>query len=214
MIKKQLLFLHEDRDLPRLVQKELGRVPSWVVTFEPLGRQARSADQQAYDLVILESKKGWISAVEQRTHQVSPANGVTVVAVPSPIIKKNPARFLETIQALVEDSDRTGRIDGRTRGQTLRENSPAARPRKNGPPPDPLLEDFVERKLKEFVRKIKISQSRNLYTLLLKEIERPLISLTLKETHGNQIQAALILGMNRNTLRKKIKDLKIPLRRP
>jgi two-component system nitrogen regulation response regulator GlnG len=76
-----------------------------------------------------------------------------------------------------------------------------------------LLEDFVERKLKDFVKKIKASQPKNLYTLLLNEIERPLISLTLKETNGNQIQAALILGMNRNTLRKKIKDLRIPLKR-
>ena len=38
-----------------------------------------------------------------------------------------------------------------------------------------------------------------------------MISLVLEETRGNQIQAAALLGLNRNTLRKKIKELKIPL---
>jgi two-component system nitrogen regulation response regulator GlnG len=58
-----------------------------------------------------------------------------------------------------------------------------------------------------------LSQGRNLYSLLIKEIEKPLITLILKETHGNQIQAAQLLGMNRNTLRKKIKELKINFKR-
>lgn len=212
MVKKRLLFLHEDRDLPRLLQKELHRVPSWLVTFEPFGRRARTADQQGYDLVILESRKGWISAVEQIPHQVSAQHPFPVLAIPSSLIRRNPPKFFEMIQVLIGDAERPGRTDGRSRGPGLRENHPSARSRRDGPP-DPLLEDFVERKLKEFVKKIKVSQSRNLYTLLLKEIERPLISLTLKETHGNQIQAAMILGMNRNTLRKKIKDLRIPLHR-
>src|SRR3989337_1486333 len=46
---------------------------------------------------------------------------------------------------------------------------------------------------------------------LLREIEKPLITMVLKETGGNQVQAAHILGLNRNTLRKKIKELNIPL---
>ena len=44
-----------------------------------------------------------------------------------------------------------------------------------------------------------------LYDRILREIERPLISMTLQATRGNQIKAAEILGLNRNTLRKKIK---------
>ncbi|NQV84824.1 MAG: nitrogen regulation protein NR(I) [Rhodospirillales bacterium] len=50
-----------------------------------------------------------------------------------------------------------------------------------------------------------------LYQRVLREVERPLISLTLQATHGNQIKAAEILGLNRNTLRKKIRDLNIPV---
>ena len=48
-----------------------------------------------------------------------------------------------------------------------------------------------------------------LYDRLLAEVERPLIQETLKATRGNQIRAAAVLGINRNTLRKKIQALGI-----
>ena len=48
-----------------------------------------------------------------------------------------------------------------------------------------------------------------LYHRVLREIEHPLISATLAATRGNQIRAADLLGVNRNTLRKKIRDLDI-----
>ena len=50
-----------------------------------------------------------------------------------------------------------------------------------------------------------------LYQRIIREVERPLITLTLQATKGNQIRAAEVLGLNRNTLRKKIKDLNIPV---
>jgi two-component system nitrogen regulation response regulator GlnG len=78
---------------------------------------------------------------------------------------------------------------------------------------DLSLGDFMERKFYEFVRKIKLSGGKNLFQLLRHEFEKPLITLTLKETKHNQVQAAELLGMNRNTLRKKIKELKIPVKR-
>jgi two-component system, NtrC family, nitrogen regulation response regulator GlnG len=46
-----------------------------------------------------------------------------------------------------------------------------------------------------------------LYDRVLAEIERPLLSICLAATRGNQIRAAHLLGLNRNTLRKKIRDL-------
>jgi two-component system nitrogen regulation response regulator GlnG len=50
-----------------------------------------------------------------------------------------------------------------------------------------------------------------LYDRILREIERPLIVATLGATRGNQIKAAHLLGLNRNTLRKKIRELDIPV---
>ncbi|MGH6720206.1 MAG: sigma 54-interacting transcriptional regulator, partial [Alphaproteobacteria bacterium] len=50
---------------------------------------------------------------------------------------------------------------------------------------------------------------RGLYDQVLREVERPLVELTLRATHGNQLRAAEVLGVNRNTLRKKIRDLGI-----
>jgi len=46
-----------------------------------------------------------------------------------------------------------------------------------------------------------------LYDRVLQDIERPLLSICLGATRGNQIRAAHLLGLNRNTLRKKIRDL-------
>jgi two-component system nitrogen regulation response regulator GlnG len=51
--------------------------------------------------------------------------------------------------------------------------------------------------------------SAGLYHRVLKEVERPLIELSLAATRGNQLRAADLLGLNRNTLRKKIRDLDI-----
>jgi two-component system, NtrC family, nitrogen regulation response regulator GlnG len=48
-----------------------------------------------------------------------------------------------------------------------------------------------------------------LYDRVLREVERPLIELSLSATRGNQLRAADLLGLNRNTLRKKIRELDI-----
>lgn len=199
MAERRVLFVHEDKELPQLLERELSKRPSWVVAFEPFGRPPKTSDNHPYDLVILESKKGWMGDLPLLHHHLSVGHPVPILAIPPGLLKKNGGRVLEAVQTLLEDSERPARSLTRSSGRSL--------------PQDPLLEDFVERKLKDFVKKIKAGQQRNLYALLLKEIERPLISLTLKETNGNQIQAALILGMNRNTLRKKIKELRIPLKR-
>ena len=50
-----------------------------------------------------------------------------------------------------------------------------------------------------------------LYNRILKELERPLLAITLDATQGNQLRAADLLGLNRNTLRKKLRELDIPI---
>ena len=68
----------------------------------------------------------------------------------------------------------------------------------------------VEEHLKKFFKfhKGKLPSS-GLYSRVINEVERPLISICLTATKGNQIKASKLLGLNRNTLRKKIKELKI-----
>jgi two-component system nitrogen regulation response regulator GlnG len=78
---------------------------------------------------------------------------------------------------------------------------------------DMSLEDVVRIKLREYFRQAGDVQPSQLYSLILERIERPLIELTMERTNGNQLQAAAILGINRNTLRKKIAALGIDARR-
>jgi two-component system nitrogen regulation response regulator GlnG len=68
----------------------------------------------------------------------------------------------------------------------------------------------VERHLKEYFAAHRDGlPAGGLYDRVVREVERPLIELTLTATRGNQIKAAQLLGVNRNTLRKKIRELDI-----
>lgn len=71
------------------------------------------------------------------------------------------------------------------------------------------IEEFLEGKLNRYLKDMTKLESPNLYNAVLSEVERSLIAIVLKETEGNQLKAAKILGINRNTLRTKIKEYKI-----
>ena len=74
------------------------------------------------------------------------------------------------------------------------------------------LADSVEQHLQTyFAAHERGLPSPGLYGRVLREVERPLITLTLEATRGNQVKAAQVLGLNRNTLRKKIRELGIPV---
>ncbi|QJE72883.1 nitrogen regulation protein NR(I) [Aerophototrophica crusticola] len=92
--------------------------------------------------------------------------------------------------------------------QELADTSPAATPA-----PEPVNEGLgaaVERHLRDYFAAHKDGiPAAGLYDRILREIERPLLALSLTATRGNQIKAAHMLGLNRNTLRKKIRDLEI-----
>ena len=66
----------------------------------------------------------------------------------------------------------------------------------------------VERHLTDYFKRFPSSlPPPGLYHRILREIEGPLIGAALAATRGNQIRAAELLGVNRNTLRKKVRDL-------
>ncbi|MBI1272704.1 MAG: hypothetical protein GC131_01275 [Alphaproteobacteria bacterium] len=68
----------------------------------------------------------------------------------------------------------------------------------------------VERHLRHyFAMQAGQAAGSDLYDRVLHQIERPLLILTLERCKGNQIKAAALLGLNRNTLRKKLKMLGI-----
>ncbi|AWU93605.1 nitrogen regulation protein NR(I) [Azospirillum ramasamyi] len=94
----------------------------------------------------------------------------------------------------------------------LADATPVAQPVEE--PQSEGLSSAVERHLKDYFAAHKDGMPSNgLYDRVLREIERPLISLSLSATRGNQIKAAQLLGLNRNTLRKKIRDLDIQVMR-
>ncbi len=74
------------------------------------------------------------------------------------------------------------------------------------------LEEIIQSKLEDYFQRTRGVHLENLYSLIIERVERPLIELTLKATRGNQIRAAQILGINRNTLRKKITHLRIKVK--
>jgi len=67
------------------------------------------------------------------------------------------------------------------------------------------LESIVELKISRFLDQIGKFYPEDLHHLIMSKVEKPLIGQILRRTGGNQVHASRILGINRNTLRKKMK---------
>jgi two-component system nitrogen regulation response regulator GlnG len=78
---------------------------------------------------------------------------------------------------------------------------------------DASLESLVDMKLRACMNGIETLDRGNIHAMVLEQVERPLIRFILEKTRWNQVKAADILGINRNTLRKKITELGIELKR-
>ncbi|MEQ1753222.1 MAG: sigma 54-interacting transcriptional regulator [Micropepsaceae bacterium] len=104
-------------------------------------------------------------------------------------------------------------ITGQMVSSMLHEPKPSSPPRRSDEE-SVSLGAFVETYLSEQFAKLsgQLPES-GLHDRVLREVERPLIIKCLSLTRGNQIKAAEILGVNRNTLRAKIRSLDIPLQR-
>ena len=68
------------------------------------------------------------------------------------------------------------------------------------------LADNIESILDKYFNDVAGESPNNLYDLILANVEKPLLLYVMHYAEGNQSKAAEILGLNRNTLRKKLKN--------
>ena len=182
-----ILLLSADPSLPAKLKGELKGVTFTVA--RDLDSIPRTAAKRGFDAVIVETRRNSfkLGDVTQLQHTLDPSHAMLLAGPPT--VVQHAAGLLSAMH-----------VNGNGRTPTA-------------PPVEQCLESYLESKLRDFVRGMKTSSARNLHPMLIQAVERPLISLALKETKGNQIQAAQLLGMNRNTLRKKITELRIPVTR-
>jgi Fis family transcriptional regulator, factor for inversion stimulation protein len=156
-----------------------------ITTAKDAASLTKDTARKTFDAVIVESKAGPSSGTTAIPSNMDLSH--TLVITGSRTVLKRASKFMQVM----------GRL------KTAGANGAGAF----------SLDDYIEWKMGDFVKGMRNGSGRNLHPMLITAIERPLITRALQETKGNQIQAAELLGLNRNTLRKKIHDLHIPVKR-
>lgn len=70
----------------------------------------------------------------------------------------------------------------------------------------PTIRDCVERAMRNYFEHLDGQEVQDIYQMVLSEVEIPLLEVVLEYTRNNQSRAAEVLGLNRGTLRKKLKQ--------
>ncbi len=156
-----------------------------LVLAKDLAQASKQLEKREFDAVLIESKR---STVADLTALKTLVEGTKTVLITGS--RRSLRQAVTLFQGMVE-----GRQVGKPAGAAV------------------SLEDLIQSKVSDFVKGMRNGSARNLYPILMSAVERPLLTSTLRETQGNQIQAARLLGLNRNTLRKKIVEHCIPLSR-
>lgn len=179
----RILLLSADHD----VQNQFEQVfrEATITAAKDATALTKETATRPFDLVVLEAKRGTLADLTELQQAIDPSRTL-VLAGSRPALK----RASQLLQRMINSHSHPGGA-----GQAM------------------PLESYIESKIGEFVRNMRNGSARNLYPMLMAAVERPLIALALKETKGNQLQAAELLGLNRNTLRKKIVDFRIPVKR-
>jgi DNA-binding protein Fis len=191
MAARQILVVHENDLIRSQLEQSLAYNGS-VVSISTAARGKKRLGKQPFGFVVIEGGEAGYKNLQRLYRLKGKVKNATLLVAP-PSLLENHQENLRALSVAALAS-----ANGRRPEKTV-----------SNPSEEICLKDFVERKLRDFVKNMKVSGVRNLYSILLAEVERPLISYILKETNNNQVQAARLLGMNRNTLRKKIKELKI-----
>lgn len=66
------------------------------------------------------------------------------------------------------------------------------------------IQDVVRKSLKDFFTDLGEQKPSNVYDMVIRTVEKPILEVVMTQTNGNQSHAADMLGINRNTLRKKL----------
>ena len=178
-----ILLLTADADVHAHFKTMFGN--SAVTIARDAASLPKDPPKRPFDAVVMESRQGQGSSTALPTH-IDPAH--TLIITGSRTVLMRASKMM----------------------QMMSQHPEQAQKNKNH---DLSLEDFLDQKMGDFVKGMHNGAAKNLHPMLISAVERPLISSALRETHGNQIQAAELLGLNRNTLRKKISTLHIPLKR-
>ena len=72
-----------------------------------------------------------------------------------------------------------------------------------------LLSTHVKNSLERYFHDLNGEKTTNVYDMVMAEVERPLLEIVMRHVRSNQCRAAELLGINRNTLRKKLKHYKL-----
>lgn len=173
------LAFQDDQHGVTVTRKRLGQVPP--------------TDGDVYGLIVAETPTKWekdrtrIQRLLERS-----ATGCMIIA-PAPLLQRTVPAIQALGQAICAEPSQQTRTDGDSTAAKIDQSSDGD-----------FLQGYIERKLLKFVRAYSESGGRDLYGFMMKEFERPLLESALAQTGGNQRRAADLLGMSRNTLRKRM----------
>lgn len=179
----RLAFPDDDGGIT-VTQKRLAQVPP------PEG--------DGYGLIVAETPSEWEHDGSRLRRLIETKPKSYVILAPAPLLQQTAAEIRAVGRAL-----RAGPLRRRAH------ESPPVASRGDDAPDGGVFQGALHRKLWQFVKAYSESGGRNLYSVVMREFERPLLELALTQTRGNQRRTAELLGMNRNTLRKRMEECRI-----
>jgi DNA-binding protein Fis len=175
------LAFPEDETGITVTQKRLAQVPP--------------PDGDGYGLIVAETPTEWEHDGGRLRRLIETKAKSYVIIAPAPLLHQTAAEIRAVSRALRGCASR------------LRETQPPIPASTSEDNPDSgFLHGVVQRKLRQFIKAYGESGGRDLYSFLMREFERPLLEFALTQTGGNQRRTAELLGINRNTLRTKMKE--------
>jgi Fis family transcriptional regulator len=66
------------------------------------------------------------------------------------------------------------------------------------------IDEAIRRSLEKYLKDLEGTQPSPIYDMVIQAVEKPLLETIMRHTQGNQLRASEMLGINRNTLRKKL----------